>query len=483
LRRPLCACAAAAAALALAVPAVADAAPTYLFSGTLVGQPDAGHPEDAATEASGAVLVLDTNADAVVRYANGSRTVVVPQPGDSLNEPNGIVTHANGWFDVTDDRVIRRYGPDGTSMTAINAVDGKPVSPRGIAAVGASGLVVADAANKRLLRYTGPPTGDLSSGWTVLARDLPGEPADVAVLADDRVLVSFPALSQLFLYRLADGTALAGPQPFDVPEDLLVQKQNVFVADGVNNRIRAFRGLAKRGVRIFPAPQYVPTTGKQGELAGPGCLFEAPAPASLGVCDRAAGGTAGVVDVYRLLTGQAALSPLRTAILEAGGTCSATFPAGSVVAMICKEFPNTKCLQGGITEISHGLGGGQLANLLLAAGGALAAAIQAGAEENGQPIVIKPSAIPCSELTRGFSAQRRRRGRLIRLEPGEPVILPIRSTARMRRSIRRALRKRRVVRRRLVITLTDTATGKRTRIRRTIVARKRRGRITVSVRG
>jgi hypothetical protein len=456
------------ASIVVAAPAAGAATPAFEFVRTAAGQPDAGHPRDAASDASGAVLVLDNRSGAVLRFApDGTRTTLVPPGGqDGLEGPRGLTLHGNGSFDVTDaGRLpIRRYSAGGNlTSTFTGTIAGQRVTPTGIASVGDTGLLVGDAgADKRLLRFSGAPgqSIDPEGSWSVLVSGLTIAPGDIAMLGDDRVLATFPQTRQLALFDAANGAVLAsfdGSGQFGSTDDVAVVGDDVLIADGAQNRVMAFPGMAAAEVRTFPTPVAVSTAGKA--ISAPGCVFATSAsPAGLGICAGAFGGTEGTVDLYRVPPSPTQLLAGVTETFESSGnSCSGPNQTGAVVAIVCSP------------RALHSIGGGALASLLLAAGGAIAAATISADDDLvfvGAPVVITPRIRAVDRRTP--------RSRTVRVEPGQVVSVGIKPKARLLKKLRHALRRHKVVRHRLVITLTDKATGERTKVKRTIVVRRRK---------
>jgi NHL repeat. len=143
--------------------------PSGASSGTVVaGQGGQGNqndeldgPTSVAVDASGAVYVADSANDRVVKYDSGATSGSVVAGGngpgsalDELNNPTGVAVDETGAIHVSDsgnNRVIKV--PDGATDGEVVSSHGQLNAPRGLALNSDGTLHVADTGNHRVMEY------------------------------------------------------------------------------------------------------------------------------------------------------------------------------------------------------------------------------------------------------------------------------------------------------------------------------------------
>jgi hypothetical protein len=302
-------------------------------------------------------------------------------------------------------------------------------------------------------------------------------------MPNDRLVVTFPELGAVAMYDAVTGAQLNTFDKLELPEGLTMLDGDLLVAEGGSDRILDFPYLAKTTEQRFPGP-HVLALVSGSSVAGVGCLFDTsaltvPRPPSFGLCNGASGGvaaTAGTLDLFQSAPTPRPAPPAPRVVLDAaaanlvsGGQfrCSPVTPLGALSTIRCARFRQPDM---------HGVGGGALAALLLAAGRALGAAIIAGSQDNdfnfGGPVLVNVPRFRRSVGTASAAAVHRRV--TVHLTPGKAAKVTFSLSPPARRALKRALRRHRVVHRTLVITVRDKTHGTSYKINRRLTFKRPR---------
>ncbi len=220
--------------------------PTSLQLLGTFGEGEVGAPHDVAFDASGRLLVADTNNSRIAIYqVTGTQAKLIGKLRGVVRRPEGVAVHPNGWVYAT-----------GASSSNIAAFENSVVvaeagglsSPHDIAIDRNGSLWIADAGNNRLVNMTpdleiirivagapydfdGPRYLDFDSAGRLYVADKYNHQIKI-LSADDALDV---------LLTLGSGRSGLGPGEFDRPEGVAIRAANVWFSDTYNDRIVRYR--------------------------------------------------------------------------------------------------------------------------------------------------------------------------------------------------------------------------------------------------
>ena len=218
--------------------------PTSLALLGSFAQGEVSEPHDVVFQADGKLLVADTGNSRIAIYeVSGATGRYVGEITGNFSRPEGVAVHPNGRVYVT--------GAGSNNIVAID--NGQPVataaglsSPHDVAIAADGSVWIADAGNDRLLQMN----ADLK-----ILTIIEGTPYDFAgpryldfdsqgrLYVADKYSHKIKVLNpnNRLMYTLGQDRAGLGPDKFDRPEGVVIDKQHVWFSDTYNNRIVRYR--------------------------------------------------------------------------------------------------------------------------------------------------------------------------------------------------------------------------------------------------
>ncbi len=219
--------------------------PTSLQLLGTFGEGEVGAPHDVVFDASGRLLVADTNNSRIAIYqVTGTQAKLVGELRGAVRRPEGVAVHPNGRVYAT--------GASSSNIAAFEngvvvAKAGGLSSPHDIAIDRNGSLWIADAGNDRLVNMTpelkiirivegasydfnGPRYLDFDQAGRLYVADKYNH--QIKVLSDDALDV---------LLTLGNGRSGLGPGEFDRPEGVTIRAVDVWFSDTYNDRIVRYR--------------------------------------------------------------------------------------------------------------------------------------------------------------------------------------------------------------------------------------------------
>lgn len=204
-------------------------------------------PMAVAVVHGGAIYVADAGAAAVVRVAGGRCTVL---GRGALERPTGVAVIGARIYVVDPPRhvvvVLDERGAEQQRFGGRGTGDGSLNFPTAIAALEDRALLVVDALNFRVSRYSAAGVFEQSFGEPGDGGGAFGRPKAVAVDGKGRIWVSDAqhdvalAFGSDGVFRFAVGGTGRGPGELALPAGLAASGDRLFVADTFNHRIQIY---------------------------------------------------------------------------------------------------------------------------------------------------------------------------------------------------------------------------------------------------